>query len=62
MDIVNFGILKIKNIYKVFIFFILFFLFFIKINCFECFKAFNLISNDLLLITDEGLFKYNIES
>ena len=62
MDLVNFIISKIKLDIKVFISFILFFLLSNKAYCFECFKAFNLISNDLLLITDEGLFKYNIES
>ena len=62
MDLVNFIILKLKYEIKVFISFILFFLLSNKAYCFECFKAFNLISNDLLLSTDEGLFKDNIES
>ena len=42
--------------------FIICILFRITIKAFKYFKAFNLLSNDLIFITDEGIIKYNIES
>ena len=47
---------------KILNFLITFSLFWIKIENFIFFKAFNLISNDILLVTDEGILNYNPET
>ena len=52
---------NIRNI-KVLNFLIILSLLWIKIANFKFFKAFNLLSNDILLITDEGIINYNPET
>ena len=47
---------------KVLNFLIIFSLLWIKIENFKFFKAFNLLSNDILLVTDEGIENYNPET
>ena len=46
---------------KLLLFFIIFSLLKIQVISFRYFKAFNILSNDILLISDEGIIKYNIE-
>ena len=47
---------------KVLNFLIIFSLLWIKIENFKFFKAFNLLSNDILLVTNEGIINYNPET
>ena len=54
--------LKIKieqNSSKTYLYFIIIYLFIIEIKSFQNFNAFNLLSNDILLITDVGIIKYD---
>ena len=52
-----------KNSYnfKLLLFFRIFFLLEVPVISFKYFKAFNILSRDVLLISDEGIIKYNIE-
>ena len=52
-----------KNSYnfKLLLFFRIFFLLEVPVISFKYFKAFNILSKDVLLISDEGIIKYNIE-
>ena len=43
---------------KIYLFFIIFFLLIIQSHSFKFLKSFNLLSNNILLITDEGIIKY----
>ena len=52
---------QLKNKFNILIFFILLLSINNEINSFDAFKAFNLNSNDLLLITDEGIILFNIK-
>ena len=54
--------IKKKNNNSILLFFIILLSLKIQIISFKYFKAFNLLSNDLLLISDEGIIKYNTES
>ena len=47
---------------KLLLFNIVFILILKTIKSFKFFRAYNLISDDILLVTDEGIIKYNIES
>ena len=47
--------------FKLLLFFMIFFLLEIPVISFRYFKAFNILSSDILLISDEGIIKYNIE-
>ena len=53
---------KNKNRFKFIIFLTIFLLLKSPVKSFKYFKAFNILSNDLLLISDEGIIKYNTES
>ena len=46
---------------KLLLFFMIFSLLKIPVISFKFFKAFNILSNDILLISDEGIIKYNIK-
>ena len=48
-----------KTIIKIFLFFIIFYLLIIHIKSFQYFKSFTLFSNDIALITEEGIIKYD---
>ena len=48
--------------YKLIFFTIILFTLNVPIASFKYFKAFNILSNDILLVTDIGIIKYNIES
>ena len=52
---------KHQMIYKIILFTIILFTLQGPIASFKYFKAFNILSNDLLLVTDIGIIKYNIE-
>ena len=48
--------------FKLILFTIILFALNVPISSFKYFKAFNILSNDILLITDVGIIKYNIET
>ena len=48
--------------YKLILFTIILFTLKVPITSFKYFKAFNILSNDILLVTDIGIIKYNIET
>ena len=48
--------------YKLILFIIIFFALKVPIFSFKYFKAFNILTNDILLVTDVGIIKYNIET
>ena len=48
--------------YKLIFFTIILFTLNVPIASFKYFKAFNILSNDILLVTDIGIIKYNVES
>ena len=45
--------------HNMYLFFIIFFLLIIQSHSFKFLKSFNLLSNNILLITDEGIIKYD---
>ena len=51
-----------NNNFKSYLYYIIIFLLIINIKSFQNFKAFNLISNDIVLITDQGIIKYDTSS
>ena len=53
---------QIQNMKQTTIFYIIFCLLFLKINTFYNFRAYNLLSEDVLLITDEGIIILNPET
>ena len=53
--------IKYSYFFNLLLFFMIFFLLEVPVISFKYFKAFNILSTDVLLISDEGIIKYNIE-
>ena len=51
-----------NNLLNLFLIIFQIYILIIQSNCFKFFKSFPLLSNDIVLITDEGILKYNPES
>ena len=54
-------IIKYAYNFKLLLFFVIFSLLKVPVISFKYFKAFNILSSDILIISDDGIIKYNIE-